>query len=260
MPSSSSSFSVPGARRSASKTAGVTAGESTISPAATALMRALELLGLEAPVDEVAGGAVADRAGDELLVLGVGEHQDLGALRQRAGGGDAVHHRHPDVEADDVGADLAASSIASRPSPASPTTSMPSASASKRGDASPHDRVVVHEQDADHCHVNPSTAPGTVSEGAAGGRRLGAARRWRAGAPGRHPDRDHGAVAGLGLDAQLAARQLRALAHAARGRRAAAGELLEVVGHLEAVAVVGDRQHHAVAEPAQVHVDRVACA
>ena len=64
---------------------------------------ALELLGLEAPVHEVAGRAVADRAGDQVLVLAVGQHQHLGLLAQRPGGGDAVHHRHPHVQADDVG-------------------------------------------------------------------------------------------------------------------------------------------------------------
>src|SRR4051812_24566648 len=59
----------------------------------------LELVGLEAAVDEVADRAIADRARDELLVLGVAQHQDLGALGQRTRGGDAVHHRHAHVEA-----------------------------------------------------------------------------------------------------------------------------------------------------------------
>ena len=62
MPSSSLSFSVPGARRRASKTAGVIAGESTISPARDGLDAGLQVLRLEAPVHEVAGRAVADRA------------------------------------------------------------------------------------------------------------------------------------------------------------------------------------------------------
>ena len=94
-------------------------------------------------------------------------------------------------------------------------------------------------------------------------------RRRQAAAPalarrraGGHPDRDHAAVAGLGLDAQVAARQPRALAHPAQAEGADAGQRLEVVGRLEAVAVVGDGQHHAVAQAAQVdvHAGRVGVA
>ena len=70
---------------------------------------------------------------------------------------------------------------------------------------------------------------------------------------GRHPGGEHAAVAGRRLDAQLAARELRALAHPGDAEVAAARELLELVGHLEAGAVVGDRQHGAAAEPAQPH-------
>ena len=73
-----------------------------------------------------------------------------------------------------------------------------------------------------------------------GGRRLlrCAARRAGAGAGrgrlGGHPHRQHAALARRGLDAQVPARQQRALAHAGDAEVAAAGELLELVGHVEA--------------------------
>ena len=52
---------------------------------------------------------------------------------------------------------------------------------------------------------------------------------------------------------QVAAGQLRALAHAGDAEVAPAGEVVEVVRHLEAVAVVGDREHGAAAERPQPH-------
>jgi hypothetical protein len=110
---------------------------------------ALELLGLEAAVHEIAGRTVADRAGDEVLVLGVGEHQDLRALGERPGGGDAVHDRHPHVEAHDVGAQL----LGERDRLAAVGGLAHDLEAvglgQQAGDAPAHDRVVVDEQDAD---------------------------------------------------------------------------------------------------------------
>ena len=103
--------------------------------------------------------------------------------------------------------------------------------------------------------MNPSTAWSPHAIGRRGRRRrlgrLALARR-RA---GRDPDGDHGAVAGLGLDAQLAAREPRALAHPGQAERADAGQRVEVLGRLEAVTVVGDGHHDAVTEPAHVDVD-----
>ena len=83
--------------------------------------------------------------GDELLVLGVGEHQDLGLLRQRARGRDAVHHRHADVQAHDVGLDLAGEldRLAAVTGLADDLDAL--GVGEQRGDAPPHDRVVVHE-------------------------------------------------------------------------------------------------------------------
>ena len=93
--------------------------------------------------------------------------------------------------------------------------------------------------------MNPSTAGRARVSGADGGRRRAAAGAGvaRCGRLGRDPDGDHGAVTRLGLDAQLAAREPRALAHPGEPERADARERVEVVGRLEAGAVVGDGQH-----------------
>jgi hypothetical protein len=131
----------------------VTAGESTISPARDRLDAALELLGLEAPVHEIAGRAVADRAGDQVLVLGVAEHQHLRALGKRAGGGDAVHHRHADVEADDVGTQLLGLGDRLAAVAGLPHHLEPVGLREQRRDAATHDRVVVDQEDSDHRQV-----------------------------------------------------------------------------------------------------------
>src|SRR4051794_37292768 len=129
----------------------------------------LELLGLEAAVHQVAGRAVADRAGDEVLLVAVGEHQHLGLLAQRAGRGDAVHDRHPHVQADHVGPQLG------RARDRLPAVRRLADDLDLRAlgqqarDAAAHDRVVVDEKDLDHCHVNPGTGRGRLASGAAGG-------------------------------------------------------------------------------------------
>jgi len=104
-------------------------------------------------MDEVARGAVADRARDEVLVLGVGEHQDLRALRERARGGDAVHHRHADVEADDVGAQLLRPRDRLAAVRGLPHHLEAVGLVQQARDAAADDRVVVHDEDPDHRHV-----------------------------------------------------------------------------------------------------------
>ena len=131
----------------------MTAGREDHLAARDGLDAALELLGLEAPVHEVAGRAVADRAGDEVLVLGVGEHQHLRALGERAGGGDAVHHRHAHVEADDVGAQLLGLGDRLAAVAGLAHDLEPVGLREQRRDAATHDRVVVDEEDADHRQV-----------------------------------------------------------------------------------------------------------
>src|SRR4051812_24610770 len=104
----------------------------------------LELFGLEPAVHEVADGAVADRARDELLVLRVAQHEDLRALGQRACRRDAVHDRHPHVEADDVRRGLARH-VDRLAAVAGLADDLDAVSVGEqRGDAAAHDRVVVH--------------------------------------------------------------------------------------------------------------------
>ena len=69
----------------------------------------------------------------------------------------------------------------------------------------------------------------------------------------RHPHREHAPLPRRRFDAQVPARQQRPLAHARDPEVAALRELLELVGHLEAGAVVGDGQHRAAAQPPQPH-------
>ena len=97
----------PGSRLSPremrSKITGATDGRHDALARGEVAHRARELVGLEAPVDEVAVGPGADRPGDHRLVVGVGEHHDLALARQALGGLDAVHDRHADVEQHHVG-------------------------------------------------------------------------------------------------------------------------------------------------------------
>ena len=137
---------------------------------------------------------------------------------------------------------------------------MPSASAEQARDTAPDDRVVVDEQDPDHCHVIPRhgardayrTARRRRRRRLAASRRSGAARRASAGTH----DGQHAALPGRGLDAQVAAGQLRALAHADDAEVAPAGERRRgrraPRSRSPSSAIVSTAR---AAEPAQAHVD-----
>ena len=106
------------------------------------------------------------------------------------------------------------------------------------------------------CTPARRAGPYRTARRACGGARAAAAAPARRGAPrGRDPDREHAALPRRGLDAQVAAGQLRALAHAGDAEVAPAREVREVVRDLEARAVVGDRQHRAPAERPQADGD-----
>ena len=67
------------------------------------------------------------------------------ARSERARGGDAVHHRHPHVEAHDVGGNCRRlDRLAAVAGLADDLDAL--GVGQQRGDAAPHDRVVVHEQ------------------------------------------------------------------------------------------------------------------
>ena len=83
-------------------------------------------------------------------------------LGQRLGGGDAVHDRHAHVQADDVGARLLRDGDRLATVPGLADHLDPVGLREQARDAAPDDRVVVDEQDPDHCHVYPGTARGTV--------------------------------------------------------------------------------------------------
>ena len=118
--------------------------------AAQELDDALRRLALQ----QVAGGAAADRGEQVLLGAGGGEDDDLavrGGLakpRQRA---EPVEARHREVEQDEVGLELGRAAIASSPSAASPTTSKPCC-VSRAGERVAGQRVVVDDQRIALCH------------------------------------------------------------------------------------------------------------
>ena len=141
-------------------------------------------------------------------------------LGQRLGGGDAVHHRHPHVQAHDVGAGLARDGDrlapvagladdldARRPRPAGWRCPAGRSRCRRRGGRGSLPCVPRHGARDRIGRLGVGAArPG----GAAAGRpRARAARSGR-----RDPDGEDAALPGRGLDAEVAAGQLRALAHA----------------------------------------------
>src|SRR5690606_30257066 len=64
---------------------------------------AVQLVGAEVPVHQVPGGTAAQGRADDIRVLGVGEHDDLGEPGELLDGAHPVPNRHAHVEQDDVG-------------------------------------------------------------------------------------------------------------------------------------------------------------
>ena len=157
-------------------------------------------------------------------------------LGQRLGGGDAVHHRHPHVQADDVGR----ASRARRRSPRGrrrprrpPRCRRPPASRL----AMPRRTIALSSTSRTRitamCTPARRAGPYRTARRRLGGRLRragGGAGASRRASGGRDPDRQHAALPGRGLDAQVPAGQLRALAHADDAEVAPARELVQVVG------------------------------
>ena len=126
-------------------------------------------------LEQEAGRAGAQRAEDVLVELEGGQHQDpgpgQGRVRRDLGGGlEPVEPRHPDVHQHHVGPGLGASATASRPSTASPTTSMSSSESSSARKPGADQRLVVGQQHPDRSRRAAGTGRRRQHPPAAAGR------------------------------------------------------------------------------------------